>query len=293
MSNEVHNETMHCDRSVLRLVRGVPTSDGAGVSLTRLIGHYELDLLDPFLLLDRFESDKPDDYIAGFPPHPHRGFETVTYMLEGRMRHKDSAGHEGVIENGGVQWMTAAKGIVHSEMPEQEDGLMSGLQLWVNLPSHKKMAEPEYHEYSSKMIPIEQRNNDSEVRVIAGVTSQGTEGPVRGRAVEPLYFDVTLKGNGSFIEPLPHSHNAFIYVLTGSVTVLGERNTDDSLVAKGELAVLSQGSRIQIISDPPQSRFVLIAGKPLNEPVARRGPFVMNTDAELRQAFKDYSSGQF
>jgi len=283
----------HSNRSVRRLVRGVPTTDGAGVKLTRLIGSSELAMLDPFLLLDRFESDQPDDYIAGFPAHPHRGFETVTYMLAGRMRHRDSAGHEGVITSGGVQWMSAAKGIIHSEMPEQEAGLMSGLQLWVNLPAHKKMAEPEYHEYSSQIIPLEQRDSGCQLKVIAGRTSQGTEGPVIGRAVDPLYFDVSLSGNGCFIEPIPRSHSAFIYVLEGNVTVLGERSEQDTAVAKDELAILQDGYRVQIISEPPGARFILVAGKPLNEPVARRGPFVMNTDAELKQAFKDYSSGQF
>ncbi len=293
MSASNINIVMQQNRSVSQLVRGVPTSDGAGVKLTRLIGSRELALLDPFLLLDRFESDDAQDYIAGFPPHPHRGFETVTYMLNGRMRHKDSAGHEGVIENGGVQWMTAAKGIIHSEMPEQEAGLMSGLQLWVNLPSHRKMLEPEYHEYSEPDIVIEKRDDQATIKVIAGVTSQGTKGPVEDRAVEPFYIDVTLSGSGSFIEPIPSGYNAFIYALEGKFSVLGENKDLDTIVGKDQLAVLGQGERVQIVSEPPDSRFVLVAGKPLNEPIARRGPFVMNTQAELMQAFKDYSSGQF
>ncbi|MBL1293199.1 MAG: pirin family protein [Thiotrichales bacterium] len=293
MKRTLHDEKSQHDRSVRRLVMGVPTSDGAGVKLTRLIGSHELELLDPFLLLDRFESDKPGDYIAGFPPHPHRGFETVTYMLEGRMRHQDNAGHEGVITSGGVQWMTAGKGIIHSEMPEQVEGLMSGIQLWVNLPAHKKMTEPEYHEYASQSIPIEQRGEDSQIHVIAGSTSQGTIGPVIDRAVAPLYFDVSLKANGSFIEPIPQTHNAFLYVIDGKITVLADSNEQDVLVSKGELAILDEGHRVKIINEPLESRFILVAGTRLNEPIARRGPFVMNTDIELRQAFKDYSSGQF
>ena len=226
---DTHNKILHHNRSVRRLVRGTATSDGAGVRLTRLIGGRELDMLDPFLLLDFFDSDEADDYIAGFPPHPHRGFETVTYMLAGRMRHKDNAGHEGVVENGGVQWMTAAKGIIHSEMPEQEEGLMSGLQLWVNLPSHKKMAEPEYHEYDATMIPLEQRDSGCQIKVIAGNTSQGTLGPIQGRAVAPVYFDVSLSVNGCFIEPISISLNGFIYVLEGKVTVSGERKELDTM----------------------------------------------------------------
>ncbi|MBN4078390.1 pirin family protein [Gammaproteobacteria bacterium AH-315-C21] len=293
MKPATHDDRQCYNRSARRLVRGVATSDGAGVNLTRLIGGRELGMLDPFLLLDHFDSDKPDDYIAGFPPHPHRGFETVTYMLAGRMRHRDNAGHEGVIESGGVQWMTAARGIIHSEMPEQEEGLMSGLQLWVNLPSHKKMAAPEYHEYNAEMIAVEHRDHACSIAVIAGRTSLGTMGPVTGRAVNPLYLDISLEGNGSFIEPIPISYNAFIYVLEGKITVLGERNEQDAVVEKGDLAILDHGHRVQIISEPPTARFILVAGEPLNESVARRGPFVMNTDAELRQAFKDYSKGEF
>ncbi len=293
MKQAVHADTPSRDRSVRRRVHGTPTSDGAGMRLTRLIGTAELDMLDPFLLLDAFDSAEPGDYIAGFPAHPHRGFETVTYMLAGRMRHKDNAGHEGVIEGGGVQWMTAAKGIIHSEMPEQEAGLMSGLQLWVNLPSHMKMAEPEYHEYRAQAIPSEQRGSGCDIKVIAGKASQDSIGPVNGRAVAPLYFDVLLRANGRFIEPIPVSHNAFIYVLAGKVIVVGEYSEQDTVVGQGELAILSDGHRVQILGEAPEARFVLVAGTPLNEPVARRGPFVMNKEAELKQAFKDYSEGKF
>lgn len=293
MKQAANMNTLHRNRPVRRLVRGTPTSDGAGVRLTRLIGGRELDMLDPFLLLDFFDSDSPDDYIGGFPPHPHRGFETVTYMLEGRMRHRDSAGHEGVIENGGVQWMTAAKGIVHSEMPEQEQGLMSGLQLWVNLPACKKMDPPEYHEYASDKIPTERRDGGCELKVIAGITSRGTAGAVTGRSVDPLYFDVSLKEASSFIEPIPDSHNVFIYVIDGKVTVLAEEDQKDTVIASGDLAVLADGQQLEVRSESPGARFILVAGTPLNEPVARRGPFVMNTDSELKQAFYDYSNGQF
>jgi redox-sensitive bicupin YhaK (pirin superfamily) len=190
-------------RSVSRIVKGMPATDGAGVELTRVIGQPALSELDPFLLLDAFRSDKPEDYLAGFPSHPHRGFETVTYLLEGRMRHKDNAGHEGVIEPGGIQWMTAGKGIIHSEMPEQENGLLEGFQLWVNLPAEHKMDEPAYQEYSAEHIPVESREGDVEVRVITGKTSRGTEGPVVQPLTDPLYLDVRVPAGEEFIEQLP------------------------------------------------------------------------------------------
>ena len=204
-------------RAVSKVVRGLPTTDGAGVELTRVIGQPELPMLDPFLLLDAFRSDRPDDYIAGFPPHPHRGFETVTYLLEGRMRHQDNAGHEGVIEPGGIQWMTAARGIVHSEMPEQQEGLLEGFQLWVNLPAAHKMDAPAYQEHAAAAIPMEEREGGVRVRVITGQTSRGTRGPVVQPLTEPLYLDVTLPPGAAFSEPVPKGYNGFIYVIAATL----------------------------------------------------------------------------
>ena len=274
-------------RTVKQIIKGMPATDGAGVELTRVIGQPALNMLDPFLLLDAFRSDKPEDYIAGFPPHPHRGFETVTYLLEGRMRHKDNAGHEGVIESGGIQWMTAARGIEHSEMPEQENGLLEGFQLWVNLPAEHKMDAPAYQEYSKEKIPVETRDDGSVIRVITGTTSQGTRGPVVQPLTEPLYLDVSLPANQQFDEVLPHLHNAFVYVINGPIEIAGNS------LSRDELAILSEGESISVNAAADDVRFLLIAGKPLNEPVARGGPFVMNTRDEIDQAFEDYRAGRF
>ena len=279
-------------RSISRLVKGMPATDGAGVELTRVIGQPVLPMLDPFLLLDAFRSDKPEDYIAGFPSHPHRGFETVTYLLAGRMRHKDNAGHEGVIEPGGIQWMTAGKGIVHSEMPEQENGLLEGFQLWVNLPAGHKMDQAGYQEYPAKHIPLESRAGGVEVRVITGTTSQGTTGPVVQPLTEPLYLDVRVPAGREFVEPLPASHNAFIYVIEGPVSTVHENGSVIQLV-RDDLGVLSGGDAVTLKADENDVRLLLIAGKPLGEPVARGGPFVMNSQAEIQQAFEDYAQGRF
>jgi len=281
------------NRSVARLVKGTPASDGAGVKLTRIIGSPELDMLDPFLLLDYFESDNPDDCIGGFPSHPHRGFETVTYLLAGRMRHEDNKGHAGVIEAGGVQWMTAGRGIVHSEMPEQEDGLLSGFQLWVNLPAEHKMTEPRYREFDVVSIPTEQRDGGVEVRVITGTTSIGTNGPVTDVLTQPLYLDVTLPLGAEFIEPIPESHGAFIYVINGEAIVGDDNRADHTSVTQKILAMLNDGEQVHLRSHKDDTRFLLIAGKILNEPVARGGPFVMNTKAEVMQTFRDYQEGRF
>jgi redox-sensitive bicupin YhaK (pirin superfamily) len=278
-------------RKVQQIVTGQATTDGAGVELVRVIGQPALMDLDPFLLLDAFRSDDPDDYIAGFPPHPHRGFETVTYLLNGRMRHKDSAGNEGVIEAGGIQWMTAGKGIVHSEMPEQQDGLLEGFQLWINLPSSHKMTAPVYQEHDAAHIPTESRNN-TVIKVICGKTSQGTAGPVSQPLTEPLYLDVSLQPGTGFNEDIAVDHNAFIYVINGEVK-LEDANSKQLSLGRDQLAVLGQGDAIALRSGDQASRFLLVAGKPLNEPVARGGPFVMNTDAEIRQAFSDYQHGKF
>ncbi len=282
----------HARRAISRVVRGMPASDGAGVRLTRMIAQPALPMIDPFLLLDAFRSDRPDDYTAGFPPHPHRGFETVTYLLAGRMRHKDSAGHEGVIEPGGIQWMTAAGGIVHSEMPEQEDGLLEGFQLWVNLPAAHKMDPPAYQEHSAEAIPVERRGAGVMIRVIAGETSQGTRGPVSQPLTEPLYLDVQLSPGADFRELLPRGHNGFVYVIGGTLGATGPDGEPRQL-GRDDLGVLSQGEELALHTGSDGARFLLVAGRPLNEPVARGGPFVMNTKAEIRQAFEDYDAGRF
>ena len=280
-------------RSVVRTLKGVATSDGAGVALTRVIGSPELDMLDPFLLLDEFRSDEPGDYIAGFPDHPHRGFETVTYLLAGRMRHQDNQGHAGVIEAGGIQWMTAGRGIVHSEMPEQEDGLLWGFQLWVNLPAAEKSAAPGYREFAAAAIPTENREKGVAIRAIAGVTASGTTGPVTGVSTQPLYLDVTLAGGATLVEPLAPSHNAFLYVFEGAVEVLAGEVAGDAKVGAGNLAVLATGERVHVAGAGANNRFLLVAGKQLNEPVARSGPFVMNTRQQVMEAFQDFREGRF
>lgn len=272
-------------RKVVEVITGMPTSDGAGVKLVRVIGQPALMDLDPFLLLDAFRSDIADDYIAGFPPHPHRGFETVTYLLNGRMRHKDNAGNEGVIAPGGVQWMTAGKGIIHSEMPEQVDGLLEGFQLWINLPATDKMTTPKYQEHSENEIPTETRPG-SIIKVITGQTSQGTKGPVVQPLTEPMYLDIELRPNTRFIETIPEQHNAFLYVINGSIEL------DNKSITTDQLAILSKGGSTQFDSGDQGARLLLIAGKPLDEPIARGGPFVMNTQAEIRQAVHDYQNGQ-
>jgi redox-sensitive bicupin YhaK (pirin superfamily) len=278
----------------MNIISGRETSDGAGVRLTRYIASPELDMFDPFLLLDAFRSDDPDDYIAGFPPHPHRGFETVTYLLDGTMRHKDSAGHEGVIHPGGVQWMTAGSGIEHSEMPEQAQGLLYGFQLWVNLPAARKMAPPRYQEFEPQEIPLEHRGDGVEVKVIAGTTLHGTTGAVTDIAAAPIYLDVTLPVGTTFHEVIPKGHNAFIYAIGGPVNIHGHGKT--TAVATDSMALLDSGERLEVTGDPTGSvavRFLLIAGRPFNEPVARYGPFVMNSEAEIQQAFADYRAGKF
>jgi redox-sensitive bicupin YhaK (pirin superfamily) len=291
MNTEIQQENATI-RPVSRIIKGMPATDGAGVELTRVIGQPALSMLDPFLLLDAFRSDRPEDYLAGFPPHPHRGFETVTYLLAGRMRHRDNAGHEGVIAPGGIQWMTAARGIVHSEMPEQENGLLEGFQLWVNLPAAHKMDPPCYQEFPAEQIPAEHREGGIEVRVIAGVTSQGTRGPVVQPLTEPLYLDVRVPPGGQFTERLPITHNAFVYVIQGPVMA---RDADARMVQMGrdDLGVLARGDVLRVEAGSEATRFLVVAGRPLNEPVARGGPFVMNTRTEIQQAFEDYGQGRF
>ena len=275
-------------RRVERKVRGVATSDGAGVRLTRVIGSPALPDLDPFLLLDEFRSDRADDYIAGFPDHPHRGFETVTYMLAGRMRHGDNQGNSGLLGPGSVQWMTAGRGIVHSEMPEQEDGLMWGFQLWVNLPAREKMTAPRYQDIAPEAIPELQAAPGARVRVIAGRLGE-VEGPVRAQATEPLYLDVALQPDAVLEAAVPGGHNAFVYVYEGAARI-GAGGGE--VVSRGELGVLGRGTHAALAAAGETARLILVAGRPLGEPVVRYGPFVMNSEAEIRQAMSDYRAGR-
>lgn len=275
-------------RELRSLISGIPTTDGDGVKMTRMIGSPELNMLDPFLLFDAFEPDQAQDYIGGFPDHPHRGFETVTYLLAGRMRHKDNAGHEGVLEVGGVQWMTAGKGIVHSEMPEQKNGLLQGFQLWINLPASEKMQAPAYQEFSANEIAVDRLDNEIEIRVIAGMTENGVTGPINNEYVNPTYMNVFLPENERFIQTISAKHNAFIFVVEGSLLI-----GDSKEEAGGrQMAVLAEGDQVMVIANKP-TRFLLIAAHPLNEPVARGGPFVMNTKEEIVQAFADYQNHRF
>ncbi|PUB82897.1 MAG: quercetin 2,3-dioxygenase [gamma proteobacterium symbiont of Ctena orbiculata] len=273
-------------RGIKQVVVGQETSDGAGVRLTRVIGGPQLPQFDPFLLLDHFVSDDPDDYIGGFPPHPHRGFETVTYLLAGQVEHRDNAGHTGLLETGGVQWMTAGRGVIHSEMPQQQDGLLSGFQLWVNLPAGEKMIDPRYQEFDRQAIPLEARSDGVEVRVVAGQTSRQTRGPVCELVTPALFYDITLPAGSRFEEPLPETYNGFVYLIEGAVSI------DGIDLEVNSLAVLDQGDSVEITAQEP-SRLLLVAGQPLYEPIARRGPFVMNSEAELQQAFNDYQEGRF
>lgn len=272
------------NRSVIQVIKGKETSDGDGVRLTRVIGGPQLPQFDPFLLLDDFRSDDPDDYIGGFPPHPHRGFETVTYLLHGRMRHGDSAGHSGIINEGGVQWMTAGRGIIHSEMPEQENGLLAGFQLWVNLPAASKMMAPRYQEFSAEQIPLEKREDGVNLKVIAGTSSRGTSGVVSQLITQVSYFDLELPAERTFSEPIDPEHQAFVYLYEGEISI-GPRALEAC-----SLAQLGPGEQVEIRALAP-SRMLLISGQPLDEPIARSGPFVMNTQAELHQAYFDYRNG--
>ena len=278
-------------RRVVSTVRGQPTSDGAGVKLTRVIGQRALDMLDPFLMLDEFRSDSASDYIGGFPNHPHRGFETVTYMLAGRMRHGDNQGNSGLLRPGSVQWMTAGRGIVHSEMPEQENGLMWGFQLWVNLPAKDKMTAPRYQDIAPESIPEATPASGVRVRVLAGSIGD-VVGPVGGIAVEPVYFDIALEPGARFAAPLPQGHNAFAYVYEGAVD-LGPVDASRR-IQRGELAVLDRdGGDVLVSAGAEPARLILVAGKPLNEPVAKYGPFVMNTQEQIVEAIRDYQAGKF
>lgn len=275
-------------RSVVRTTRGIQTSDGAGVRLRRLMGGGgAVPSIDPFLMLDFFDTPNASDYIAGFPEHPHRGFETVTYMLNGRMRHRDNHGGEGVIEPGGVQWMTAGRGVVHSEMPEQTEGLMRGFQLWVNLPARLKMTAPAYQEHGAERIPVEEREAGVRLKVIAGQTALGTRGPIAAEATQPIYFDIELPQGAEFIEPVAADRSVFVVVHAGQVDVAGQ------VIEAVGLSQLGAGDTVRLRAVGGPARALLIAGKPLNEAVAWYGPFVMNSHAEIAQAIEDYQAGRF
>jgi redox-sensitive bicupin YhaK (pirin superfamily) len=281
------SETVTRTRTVERTVVGTPTRDGAGVSLIRVLTQPLQRRLDPYLMLDAFGSDVPGDYIAGFPDHPHRGFETVTYMIAGRMRHRDSAGNVGLLTNGGVQWMTAGRGVIHSEMPEQEDGVMEGFQLWLNLAARDKLSPPSYRDMPADAIP-EFATAGATVRVIAG-SSHGVAGAVRRDTTEPLYLDLHLDPGARFSQALPVAHNAFVYVYRGALQVGATR------VESRQMAILANRpdtDGVELTAGAEPTRALLIAGAPLNEPIAQYGPFVMNTSAEIHQAVADFQAGR-
>lgn len=274
-------------RRVERLVQGVQTSDGAGVKLTRVLTQNLQRRLDPFLMLDAFRNENPEDYIGGFPDHPHRGFETVTYMIAGRMRHHDSAGNHGLLRPGGVQWMTAGSGLIHSEIPEQEQGLMEGFQLWLNLATNDKMSKPSYRDIPAESVPCLHTDQGVKVRVIAG-ESHGTRGAVQRPVTEPLYLDVHLPGGVEFEQPIDPEHNALTYTYRGKIEI------DGHPVPDRQMAILTtDGAKLLRISSQAPARCLIIAGKPLRQPIAQYGPFVMNTDEQIHQALRDYRDGLF
>ncbi|WP_314441854.1 pirin family protein [Massilia timonae] len=288
MNTAVATTPIQKTRGVERIINGQFVMDGAGVKINRVLTGPLQRRLDPFLMLDAFGSDKPGDYIAGFPEHPHRGFETITYMLAGRMRHRDSAGNEGMITDGGVQWMTAGRGVIHSEMPEQNEGLMEGFQLWLNLPASDKMIEPWYRDIPLEEVPRFTLDDGVTVQVIAGST-HGVLGSVQRAHTEPLYLDLEIPAGVTFEQPIPAGHNAFVYVFRGEAVIEGKG------VGQARMAILdnapgADGVRIKALAP---TRLLVLAGRPLNEPIAQYGPFVMNTQAELQQAVEDFRAGRF
>ena len=279
-------KTLHTPRQVERLIAGQATSDGAGVKLTRVLTQDLQRRLDPFLMLDAFGSDNPDDYIAGFPDHPHRGFETVTYMIAGRMRHRDSAGHEGLLEGGGVQWMTAGRGVIHSEIPQQSDGVMEGFQLWLNLPARDKMSAPWYRDFKAQELPRFVTAQGVTVIVIAG-QSQGVSGAVTRAASAPLFLDLHLPAGSLFEQALPLEHNAFVYVYRGEVRIAGQ-----TVPAQRMALMANEGAADGVLIEAStDARVLLLAGQPLKEAIAQYGPFVMNTQQEIHQAISDFRNG--
>jgi quercetin 2,3-dioxygenase len=284
---KMNTQTTAPSRLVENLVQGVQTADGAGVKLTRVLTQSLQRRLDPFLMLDAFRNDNPEDYMGGFPNHPHRGFETITYMIAGRMRHRDSAGNEGLLGPGGVQWMTAGSGLIHSELPEQEDGLMEGFQLWLNLPAQHKMIKPSYRDISPENIPEYITESGVRVRVIAG-TSGGTLGAVQRPDTEPLILDVHLPANSTFVARIPAGHHAFTYTYRGEASIQGHAVPDR------HMAILTDnGADCVELQSSVATQCLIVAGRPLAEPIAQYGPFVMNTEEQIQQTLKDYRAGKF
>ena len=278
-------------RRVARVISAINTSDGAGVRLRRSLGSSEGTRLDPFLMLDEFSSENPGDYIAGFPSHPHRGFETVTYILDGHMRHEDHLGNQGDLKSGGVQWMTAGRGIIHSEMPQQEEGRMRGFQLWINLPAREKMKPAGYRDIQAAEIPVRPLASGGQVKVIAGtlqLDGETIEGPISGLTTEPVYLDVTLAAGAAVSLPIASHHQAMAYVFEGSLQLAGEQR----VLPTHSGAVLADGDHAEFVAGSEGARFLLLTGRPLNEPIVQYGPFVMNTVAEIEQAIRDYQAGR-
>jgi quercetin 2,3-dioxygenase len=280
-------------RLLENIIESVHASDGAGVKLRRSLGGPRGLRVDPFLMLDEFSSENPGDYIAGFPAHPHRGFETVTYLLDGHMLHEDHLGNRGDLKTGGVQWMTAGRGIIHSEMPQQEDGRMRGFQLWINLPAREKMKAAGYRDLQADEIPVVALSGGATVKVIAGkvqVDGTLTTGPIRGVTTDPTYLDVTLPAGAGFEHPIDAHYSAFLYPYEGRIEV-GPKNGAARTLNSHSAGVLTTGDRIEVTAGPQGARFLVLAGRPLKEPVVQYGPFVMNTREEIEQAVRDYQSG--
>ena len=272
------------NRSVEYIIPGQATSDGAGVKLTRLLGHSLQKRLDPFLMLDAFGSDDPSDYLAGFPNHPHRGFETMTYMLKGRMLHEDSEGNQGLLEDGGMQWMSAARGVIHSETPQQENGVMAGFQLWVNLPAATKMADPWYKDIQHTELPQYTTPSQVNVTVLAGV-SHGVNGAIERPTTEPMILDVHLPAHSSFTQAISPTHNAFVVLYEGQARI------GDHDLPLNQLVILANDGDQVTLDSRAETKLLVVAGKPLNEPIAQYGPFVMNSSEEIHQALQDFRDG--
>lgn len=272
--------------TIKQVIRGVPTQDGAGVSIRRVIGTHFLREIDPFLLLDELHSDNPDDYLAGFPDHPHRGFETVTYMLQGRIRHRDSLGNEGLVGSGGIQWMRAGRGIIHSEIPEQAEGLLWGFQIWVNLPAEAKFSMPMHRDLPAETMPVIEDETGNRIKVIAGSTADGRTGPLLRPDIELNMLDVKLQPDRSFTWPyIPACHTLLIYIYKGELV------TPPARYPHGALLIIDAAETWQITAGERGSGVLLLSAQPINEPIVRAGPFVLNTEAELRQAIEDYQNG--
>lgn len=271
------------NRQIIRTLAAQPTSDGDGVKIRRVAAFGNMGLLDPFLLLDEIASDEAADYIGGFPPHPHRGFETITYMLAGQMRHTDHMGNEGLLKPGGIQWMTAGRGVIHAEMPEQNEGRLHGFQIWLNLPASHKMTDPHYQEFDPDKLPVVDMKNGSKVKVVCGQFC-GTHGPVKNTLTDPLYLDITLPAEQTVDIPVPETHTVLVYCFEGSLQI------GNKPLLQGQLAQLGDGNNVTVTAEN-NARMLFLAGKPLREPIANYGPFVMNTREEIEQAINDYRNG--